>query len=66
MIDPKAEPIGHRPPYKPIDVSGRKPVQQPPTAYEAWLAHFNQQEPLFLSTNWRELARIAVIEVDTK
>lgn len=26
MIDPKAVPIDNRNPYKPIDVSGRKPV----------------------------------------
>ena len=32
MIDPKAEPIAHRPPYKPIDVSGRKPVPAPEPA----------------------------------
>ena len=27
MIDPKAEPIDNRPPYQPIEVSGRKPVR---------------------------------------
>lgn len=32
MIAPDAEPISHTPPYKPIDVSGRKPV--PPTEKE--------------------------------
>lgn len=32
LIDPKAEPIGHRPPYRPIEVSGRKVVRPvPPT-----------------------------------
>lgn len=30
MIAPDAEPIGHTPPYKPIDVSGRKPVPAEP------------------------------------
>lgn len=29
MIAPDAEPIGHTPPYKPIDVSGRKPPSPP-------------------------------------
>lgn len=55
MIDPKAEPIGHRPPYKPIDVSGRKPVQDKPVdslfgyrkpgdpgTFEWWVEHFNR------------------------
>jgi hypothetical protein len=30
MIDPKAVPIDNRNPYKPIDVSGRKPVPSTP------------------------------------
>lgn len=28
MIAPNAQPIDHRPPYKPVDVSGRKPVPE--------------------------------------
>ena len=28
MIAPDAKPIGNRNPYKPIDVSGRKPVPE--------------------------------------
>jgi hypothetical protein len=28
MIAPDAKPIANRPPYKPIDVSGRKPVPE--------------------------------------
>jgi hypothetical protein len=31
MIDPKAVPIDNRNPYKPIDVSGRKPTDKPPS-----------------------------------
>lgn len=61
MIDPKAEPIGHRPPYKPIDVSGRKPVQQAPTEPHTFVL-----QTRLPSMNWRELARIATVDIDTE
>lgn len=56
MIDPKAEPIGHRNPYKPIDVSGRRPAPEPPKdpGYESWLSYFRRHTPL-PEGKWRKL-----------
>lgn len=51
MIAPDAKPIGNRNPYKPIDVSGRKPAPPPaPSSYAAWLEWFQRHLPSLVVT----------------